>query len=50
MGRGSRLEDVSPVKKMYIEQTCIVYLILRLSVGRGLRCEDISRGKKMYFE
>ena len=35
MGRGSRLEDVSPVKKMYIEQTCIVYLIVRPSVVEG---------------
>ena len=35
---------------MYVEQTCVVYLIVRPSVGRGLRLEDVSRGKKMYFE
>ena len=50
MGRGLRLEDVSRGKKMYFEQTCVVYLIVRPSVGRGLRLEDESRGKKMYFE
>ena len=50
MGRGLRLEDVSRGKKMYVEQTCVVYLIVRPSVGRGLRLEDVSRGKKMYFE
>ena len=50
MGRGLRLEDVSRGKKMYFEQTCVVYLIVRPSVGRGLRLEDVSGGKKMYFE
>ena len=50
MGRGLRLEDVSRGKKMYVEQTCVVYLIVRPSVGRGLRLEDVSRGKKMYFD
>ena len=35
---------------MYVEQTCVVYVIARPSVGRGLRLEDVSRGKKMYFE
>ena len=50
MGRGLRLEDVSRGKKMYFEQSCVVYLIVRPSVGRGLRLEDVSRGKKMYFE
>ena len=50
MGRGLRLEDVSRGKKIYFEQTCAVYLIVRPSVGRGLRLEDVSRGKKMYFE
>ena len=35
---------------MYVEQTCVVYFIVRPSVGRGLRLEDVSRGKKMYFE
>ena len=50
MGRGLRLEDVSRVKKMFFEQTCVVYLIERPSAGRGLRCKDISRVKKMYFE
>ena len=35
---------------MYVEQACVVYLIVRPSVGRGLRLEDVSRGKKMYFE
>ena len=35
MGRGLRLEDASRGKKMYFEQTCVVYLIVRLSVGRG---------------
>ena len=48
MGRGLRLEDVSRGKKMYFEQTCVVYLIVRPSVGRGLRLEDVSRDKKMY--
>ena len=50
MGRGLRLEDVSRGKKMYVEQTCVVYVIARPSLGRGLRLEDVSRGKKMYFE
>ena len=50
MGRGLRLEDVSRGKKMYVEQTCVVYLIERPSAGRGLRCKDVSRGKKMYVE
>ena len=50
MGRGLRLEDVSRGKKMYVEQTCVFYFIVRPSVGRGLRLEDVSRGKKMYFE
>ena len=50
MGRRLRLEDVSPIKKMYFEQTCAVYLIVRPSVGRGLRLEDVARGKKMNIE
>ena len=47
---GSDLEDVSRGKKMHIEQTCVVYLIVRPSVSRELRLEDVSRVKKMYFE
>ena len=35
---------------MDLEQTCVVYLIVRPSVGRGLRLEDVSRVKKMFFE
>ena len=31
VGRGLRLEDVSRGKKMYFEQTCVVYLL------KGLR-------------
>ena len=27
---------------MYLEETCVVYLIVRPSVGRGLRLEDAS--------
>ena len=27
---------------MYIEETCVVYSIVRQSVGRGLRLEDVS--------
>ena len=50
MGRGLALEDISRDKKMYFEQTCVNYLIVRPSVGRELRLEDVSRGKKMYFE
>ena len=52
MGRGLRLEDVSRGKKMYFEQTCVVFLLVTPSVGPGLRLEveDVSRGKKMYFE
>ena len=42
-GRGLRLEDVSRGKKMYFEQTCVVYLVVRPSLGRG---ED----SKMYLE
>ena len=49
MGRGLRLEVISRGKKMYFEQTCVVYSILRPSVGRGLRLEDVSRGKKMFL-
>ena len=30
---------------MYLEETCVVYLIVRPSVGRGLRLEDVSSGK-----
>ena len=33
----SRQEDVFWGKKMYFEQTCVVYLIIRPSAGRGLR-------------
>ena len=50
MGRGLRLEDISRGKKMYFEQTCVIYLIVRPSVGRGLRLEDVARGKKIVFE
>ena len=50
MGRGLRLEDISRGKKMYFEQTCVFYSIVRPSVGRGLRLQDVSRVKKMYFE
>ena len=32
---------------MYVEQTCVVYVIARPLVGRGLRLEDVSRGKKI---
>ena len=39
MGRGLRLENISRGKKMYFEQTCVVYLIIRPSAGRGLRLE-----------
>ena len=42
MGRGLRLEDVSRGKKMYFEQTCVVYVIVRPSV------ED--KDSKMYLE
>ena len=50
MGRGLRLEDIARGKKMYFEQTCVVYVIVRPSVGRRLRLEDVLRDKKMYFE
>ena len=50
MGRGLRLEDVSRGKKMYFQQTCVVYLIVWPSVGRGLRLEDVSQGRKMYVQ
>ena len=49
MGRGLRPEDVSRGKKVYFEQTCVVYLIVRPSAGRGLRLEDVSRGKEDVF-
>ena len=42
MGRGLRLEDVPRGKKMCIEQTCLVYLIVKSRVK--------TRGKKMHFE
>ena len=29
---------------MYLEETCVVYLSVRLAVGRGLRLEDVSGG------
>ena len=29
---------------MYLEETCVVDLIVRPSVGRGLRLEDVSWG------
>ena len=29
---------------MYLEETSVVHLIVRLSVGRGVRLEDESRG------
>ena len=50
MVRGLRLEDVSRGKKMYFQQTCVVYLIVWPLVGRGLRLEDVSRGRKMYVQ
>ena len=37
MGRGLRLEDVSRGKKMYFEQTCVVYLIVRPFVGSRVK-------------
>ena len=57
MGRGLRLKDLSRGKKVYFEQTCVVYLVvkpsagrgLRPSVGRGLRLEDVSRGQEDVF-
>ena len=30
--------------KMYFEEDCVVYLIVRRVVGRGLRLEDVSWG------
>ena len=48
-GRGLRLEDVSG-SKMYFEQICVFYSIVRPSVGRGFRLEDVQPVKKMYFE
>ena len=50
MGRGLRLKDISRSKKMYFEQICADYFIVRPSAGRGISLEDVSRGKKMYFE
>ena len=50
MGRGFRLEDVARGKKIFFEQTCVVYLIVRPSVGPGLRLANVFRGKKMNFE
>ena len=44
------MKDVSRGKKIYFEQICVVYLIVRPAVGRGLRLEDVSGGKKMFFE
>ena len=29
---------------MYLEETCVVYVIVSPSVGRGLRLEDVSGG------
>ena len=52
-GGGSRVKTrrcISRQEDVFLEQTCVVYLIVRPSVGRGLRLEDVSRGKKMYFE
>ena len=52
MGRGLRLEDISRGKKMYFEQTCVVYLIVRPSVGRGRyisRQEDVFCSKLVLF-
>ena len=48
MGRGLRLDDVSRGKKMYFEQTCVAYLIVRPSVGRGLRLEEVSRQEDVF--
>ena len=28
--------------KMYLEEACVVYIVVRPSVGRGLRLEDVS--------
>ena len=28
---------------MYLEEPCVVYLIVRPSVGRGIRLEDVVR-------
>ena len=33
--RELRLEDVSRGRKLYFEQSCVVYLSVRPSVGRG---------------
>ena len=29
---------------MCLEETCVVYLVVRPSVGRGLRLEEVSSG------
>ena len=34
---------------MYLEETCVVYLIVRPSVGRGLRLEDVSSGNLVVY-
>ena len=44
MGRGSRLEDVSPVKKMYIEQD--LYCLLNCKAFGGSRVKKA----KIYLE
>ena len=49
VGRGLRLEDISRGKKVYFEQTCVVYSIVRPSVGRGLRLEGVSRAQEDVF-
>ena len=46
MGRGLRLKDVSRSKKMYFEQICAEYFIVRPSVGRRLRLEDYLEARR----
>ena len=50
MGRGLRLEDVSRGKKMYFEQTCVVYLIVRAFGGSRVKTRRcISRQEDVFL-
>ena len=50
MGRGLRLEDISRGKKMYFEQTCVVYLIVRAFGGSRVKTRRcISRQEDVFL-
>ena len=49
MGRGLRLEDVARGKKMYFEQTCVVYFVRAFGGSRVKTRRCISRQEDVFL-